>query len=186
MVTVLHQVDQLGFVSVADSEPTNSQIREETPILPLPRRLDLGSPAMSVETEGSSRKRKRPSKPTNPMAKPKLPSQPPTDDRGSERLSLVSKPSKKLRMDCVLITTLPPVLRRKPPPPQTSEDEDDRSRARAREEKRRGKQREVTSTLRASVRSDSQSLVDESMRSKSHSVSSLRRPLFEPVGPKLL
>jgi len=91
-------------------------------------------------------------------------------------------------MDCVLITTLPPVLGRKPAP-ETPEDEDDNSQTRAGmrgREKQRGKRREVVSTSRASARSDSQSLVDESMRSQSHSVSSIRHPLFEPVSPKPL
>lgn len=182
-------MDQLDPVSVADSEPPNIQIKE-TPVLPLPRRLDSGSPVVSVEGEASSRKRKRTSKPPT-TAEPDLPSQSPMDDRGGEGLSLLSQSSKKLRMDCVMITTLPPVLRRKPAPPkptppETSEGEDDRSRAKARIEKRRGKQRELPPILRASVRSDSQSLVEEARRSQSHSVSSLRRPLFEPVSTKSL
>jgi len=82
-------------------------------------------------------------------------------------------------MDCVLITTLPPASRRKAAPPETSGDEDQSSQAREKaREKRRGKRREG-----ASVRSDSQSLVVQSMHSRSHSVSSLRPPLFEPVSP---
>ncbi|KAF9646383.1 hypothetical protein BDM02DRAFT_3029199 [Thelephora ganbajun] len=162
----------------------NSQIREKTPAQRLPRRPHSNS-SVSVTAEASSRKRKRPSEPPDSEAEPDHLSQPPTDNRPSERLSQTSQPSSRLRMECVLITTLPPAWRRKPAPPETSEDEDEDNLSRAStgmrgREKQRGKQREVVSTSRASVRSDSRSLADNSLRSLSHSVSSFRRPLFEP------
>lgn len=181
-------MDQLDLVSVAESEATNSRSRKETPVQHYPPRLDSGSPASSSLAEAASRKRKRPAEPqglnvgTNPLSQHR-PSQLPEDDRTDERLSKTSKP-KRLIMDCVLITTLPPRPRRQPIPPTPFEDEDARSQAQAmarNKEKRRGKRREVISTSRASLRSDSRSLAGESMRSQSHSVSSIRPPLFEPV-----
>lgn len=179
-------MDQLDLVSVAESEATNSRSRKETPVQSHPSRLDSGSPASSNVVEAASRKRKRPSESQDLNAETGRPSQPrssrpPEDDRVDERLPVKSKP-KRLIMDCVLITTLPPRPRRRPFPPEPSGEEDARSRARAAarsREKRRGKRREVIS--RASVRSESRSLAGESMRSQSHSVSSIRPPLFEPV-----
>lgn len=181
-------MDPPDLVSVAESEATNSRSRKNTPVQHHPLRLDSGSPASSSVVEVASRKRKRPSEPldfnvgTGPLAQPR-PSRPPEDDRTDERLSKISKP-KRLIMDCVLITKLPPRPRRQPVPPEPSEDEGARSQARAvarNREKRRGKRREVISTSRASVLSDSRSLAGDSMRSQSHSVSSIRPPLFEPV-----
>ena len=192
LLTVPHQVDQLDPVSAADLEATNPRIREETPVQRHSHHPESNSPAVAGLTEVASRKRKRPSEPPSLNAGPNCPSQPsqPTmDDRASVRSSQTSKPSKRWIMDCVLITTLPPRLRRKPAPPETSGDEDDRSQARATtrgREKRRGKRREVAPTSRVSVRPGSRSLVDESMRSRSHSVSSIRPPLFEPVSAKSL
>jgi len=181
LLTVLHQVDQLDPVPVTDPEATKSGTREETPVQRHSHRLESGSPA--------SRKRKRPSEPPNLNVGPDLPSQPsqPTmDDRASAQSSQTSKPSKRLIMDYVLITTLPPKPRRKPVPPEKSGGED-RSQAmvttRGRE-KQRGKQREVVSTSTAPVPPDPRSLADESMHSRSHSVSSIRPPLFEPVSAK--
>lgn len=189
LTTVPHQVDQLDPVS-AHSESTNSRIGEETPVQRLLRRLDSDSPAVSGEAEATSRKRKRPSKPLNSKAEPDRPSQPPMDDPGSERLPQIPRSSKRLIMDCVLITTLPPKPRRKIAPPEKSGDGGNRSHARARmrgrEKQPLGKRREVATTSRASVHSDSRSLADESMRSQSHSVSSIRPPLFEPVSTKPL
>lgn len=180
---MLHQVDELDPESIGALEPTNSQTRGETPAQRLSRRPHSGSPAVSVVVDDASRKRKRTSKPPGSGVEP---SRPPTDNRTSERLSQAPKSSKRLRMDCVLITTLPPVPRRKTAHPETSEDEDRSSQARTRTRsrgKQRGKRREAASTSRASVRSNSESVADQSTRSQSHSVSSLRRPLFEPVSP---
>lgn len=189
LLTVFHQMDQLDPVPVTDLEATKSETREETPVQRHSHRLESGSPAVANLAETAPRKRKRPSEPPNLNVGPDLPSQPsqPTmDGRASAQTSQTSKPSKRLIMDYVLITTLPPKLRRKPVPPETSGGKD-RSQAmvttRGRE-KRRGKQREVASTSRAPVPLDPPSLADESMLSRSHSVSSIRPPLFEPVSPK--
>jgi len=192
LLTVLHQVDQLDPVPATDPEATNSGTREETPVQRRSHRLESGSPAVAGLAEIVSRKRKRPSEPPNlnlGPGPPSRPSQPTTNYRTGGRSSQTSKSSKRLIMDCVLITTLPPKLRRKPVPPGTSGGEDDRSQAmtttRGRE-KRRGKRREVASTSRAPVLPDPRSLADESMHPRSHSVSSIRPPLFEPVSAKLL
>lgn len=191
LLNVLRQVDQLDPASVTDSEATSLRTREETPAQHNPRHLNSNSPTVSDLAGVASRKRKRPSEPPNSKSGPShlpqpRPSQPPMNDQPSERLPQASQSSKRLIMDCVLITTLPPRLRRKPTPPETSGDEDGHSQTRDTirgREKRRGKQREVASTSGASVRSDSRSLVD---KSRSHSVSSIRRPLFEPVSAKSL
>ena len=177
LLTVLHQVDQLDPVSVIDPDATNPRSREETPVQRHSRRLESDSPAAAGLADVASRKRKRPSEPPNPNAgpdRPSQPSQPITDDR-------TSKSSKRLIMDCVLITTLPPRLRKKPAPPGASGDEDGRPQARTKtrgREKQRGKRREATPTPRAWVRED------KSMRPRSNSVSSIRSPLFEPVSTK--
>jgi hypothetical protein len=192
LVTPLHQVDQLDPVSVPDPEATDSRTREETPVQRHSRRLESDSPVVADLVDVASRKRKRPSEPSGLGAEPSRPSQssqPKTDERVSGRPHQTSKSSKRLIMDCVLITTLPPRPRRKPAPPETPEDEDDRSQARVTtrgRERQRGKRREVASTSRVSVRGGSRSLVDESTRSRSHSVSSIRPPLFEPVSARSL
>jgi len=179
LLTVLHQVDQLDPVSVIDPDATNSRSREETPVQRHSRRLESDSPAAASLGDVASRKRKRPSEPPNPNDgpdRPSQPSQPIMDDR-------TSKSSKRLIMDCVLITTLPPRLRKKPAPPETSGDEDGRPQTRTKtrgREKQRGKRREAAPTPRAWVRED------KSMRPRSNSVSSIRSPLFEPVSTKSL
>ena len=182
---MLHQVDELDPDSTGGPESTNSQIRGETPAQRLSRRPHSGSPAVSVAVEDPSRKRKRASKTPGSGVEPG-PSRSKVHNQASELLSQAPQSSKTQKFDCVLITTLPPVPYRKTVtvPPETSGDEDQSSQAKTRargREKRRGKRREVVSALRASVRSNSESLADQSMRSQSHSVSSLRRPLFEPV-----
>lgn len=173
---------------MADFEPANSQTRG-TPVKPFPPPLDLGSSAAPAVAEDLSRKRKRSSKTPNPKAEPDLPSRLSTENRASERSSVTSQSSKRLKMDCVLITTLPPVLHGEATPLETSQDEgriiQATTSARGRE-KQRGKRRETVLTSGASVRSDSQSLAARSTRSQSHSVSSLRRPLFDPVSPESL
>jgi len=164
--------------------PTNSQTKEETPAQPIPHRLDLDSATASVVVEDPSRKRKRTLEPPNPKTEPDPQPQPSAANRASERSSQTSQSSKRLKMDCVLITTLPPVSVRKTAPPETSEDEGHSTRVSTGArggEKQRGKRREAASTSRASARSDSQSSANRFARSRSHSVSSLRRPLFEPV-----
>jgi len=177
LLIVLHQADQLEQISVISSEATNSRTREETTV-----QHHSNSPGGPGLAEASSRKRKRPSESSNAIAGPNTPSQPrpsqpPMGGKASERLSQTSQPSKILRMECVLITTLPPKPRRKPAPPETSGDEETRSQVAIRgREKQRGKQKEVAPTSRVSIRSD--------MRSRSHSVSSIRPPLFEPVSAK--
>jgi hypothetical protein len=174
-------MDQLDPVSVEELESGPPKAMRETPAQRHSHLPNSASPAVSPGAEVSSRKRKRPSLPPDPKTDPDPPSRLPTEDRASELLSQTSRSSKTFKMDCVLITTLPRTYKRAAPP-ETSEGEDDGSQARTRtrgREKQRGKQREVTSTSRASLR-DSQSL--GSIRSRSHSVSSLRRPLFDPVG----
>lgn len=191
LLNLRHQVDQLEPISVTDSEVTNSQTRG-TPAQRHPPHLDSNSPAGLGLAEASSRKRKRPSETPNPIAGPDGPSrprlsQPPAGDRTSERLIQTPQSSKRQRMECVLITTLPPKPRRRPAPPGAPGDEDVRSQvAIRRTEKQRGKRREVASTSRAPARSDSRFLADETMHSRSHSVSSIRPPLFEPVSVKPL
>lgn len=173
-------MDQLDPVSASDSEHPNSQTKEGTPAQPLLHCLHSDSPAVSVFVEVPSRKRKRSSRPPSPKPGPRRPSQPPAD----EIFSRASQPSKRWRIDCVLITTLPPMPRKKIVPPEQSGDEEDLSRTKAKihgRRKQQGKQREVAPTLRTSVLSDSRSLVGKSTRSRSHSVSSLRPLLFEPV-----
>ena len=178
---------QLNHVSEVEPGPTKPQTREETPAQSLLRRPDSGSPTVFVVAEDPSRKRKRSPEPPISKAETDPPSQPQVDKQASERSSQASQSSKKLRMDCVLITTLPPV--RKTAPPETFEDENHgthvRTGSRGRE-KQRGKRRDAASTSRASALSDSQSLAERSTRSLSHSVSSLRRPLFDPVSLELL
>lgn len=172
---------------MTDSEHTSLQTREETPAQPLPYRLPSGTPAVPAMTEGSSRKRKRSSKPPNPKVGPE-PSQPPAEDRSTDRLPQITSSSKMLRMDCVLITTLPPAPRKKTALSETPGDEDGRSQTKTtvrNTEKRRGKQREAAPTSRPPLPSESRSLADEPMHSRSHSVSSLRPPLFEPVSSRL-
>ena len=79
-------------------------------------------------------------------------------------------------MDCVLITTLPPVPHKQTAPSEQSEDKDSLSRKKIQTRKKLGKQREAAPVPR--------SLAGE--LSRSHSVSSLRGPLFEPVGIDLI
>jgi len=168
--------------------PTIPQTRE-TPAQRPPHHPNPGTPAVPVVTGDPSRKRKRPPEPPNPKAELDPPSRPPTDNQASERSSQTSQSSKRLKLDCVLITTLPPVSARKTTPLETSENAGHSTRARAvvrGREKQRGKQREDASTSGTSAHSDSRSLAGRSTRSSSHSVSSLRRPLFEPVSLELL
>ena len=184
-----HKVDQLDPVSEVGLGPTIPQARDETPARPLPRRLNPGSPAVPVVMEDPSRKRKRTPEPPNPKSEAEPPSRPPTDNQASERSSQASQSSKRLKLDCVLITTLPPVSARKTAPRGASENVGHGTRVgtivRGRE-KERGKRREDASASRPSAHSDSRSLADRSTRSSSHSVSSLRRPLFQPVSPEPL
>ena len=191
LLTAPRQVDQLDSVSVPDPEATNSQTREETSVQRHSHPPKSDSPAVAGVAEVASRKRKRPSDPPNLNVEPDRPSQPSQttmDDRASVRLPQTSKSPKRLIMDCVLITTLPPRLGRKPVPPETSGNGDDRLQVRAttRSRKQRGKRREVASTSRPPVRTDSRSLADEQIHSRSHSVSSIRPPLFEPVSARSL
>jgi len=177
--------DQLDPVSEVKFGPTIPQTRAEIPARPLSHRLNLGSPTVPVVTEDPSRKRKRPPEPPNPNAEPDPLSQSPTDNQASERSSQTSQSSKRLKLDCVLITTLPPVSARKTTPLETSENVGHSTQVRA-VVRGMGKRREDPSTSRASAHSDSRSLEGQSTRSSSHSVSSLRRPLFEPVSPESL
>jgi len=183
------KVDQLAPVSEVRFGTTIPQTKEKTPARRLPNCLDLGSPTVSVVAEDPSRKRKRPPETPNPKVEPKPPSLPPTDNQASERSSQTSQSSKRLKLDCVLITTLPPVSARKTAPPETSKNVGHSAQVgtivRGRE-KQRGKRREDASTSRVSVHSDSRSLAGRSTRSSSHSVSSFQRPLFEPVSPEPL
>ena len=189
MWLMCHKVDQLDPVSEVKFRPTTPQTREETPAGHLAHRLDPGSPVVPVIAEDPSRKRKRPPETPNPEAEPNPPSRPLTDNQASERSPQTSQSSKRLRLDCVLITTLPPVSARETAPPKKSKNVGHSIRVGAiarGKEKQRGKRREDASTSRVSAHSDSRSLTGRSTRSSSHSVSSLRRPLFEPVSPEPL
>lgn len=184
-----HKANQLVPVSEVMSGTTIPQTGEETPARRLSHCLDPGSPTVPVVTEDPSRKRKRPPETPNPKVESNPPSLPPMDNRASERLSQTSQSSKRLKLDCVLITTLPPVSARKTAPPETSENVGHNTQVRTvvhDREKQRGKQREDASTSGASARSNSRSLAGRSTRSSSHSVSSFQRPLFEPVSPEPL
>ena len=166
-------MDQLDPFPVSDSEQPNSQTKE-TPAQPPPYRLQSNSPATSVFVEVPSLKRKRSSRLSSSKPEPDHPSQPPVDGRANEPSSRTPQLPKRWRIDCVLITTLPPVPHKKTAPPEPSEDEGDRSLTKTRmrsRQKKKGKQREAAPTTRSSVLTNS----------RSHSVSSLRPPLFEPV-----
>ena len=158
----------------------NSQVTEDSSV----QRLNSDSPAVSTTADAPLRKRKRSSRPSSSKFGPDPPSQPPTGDRGREQSSRPTRSSRKWEMDCVLITTLPPVLRKQTAPSKLPENEDDHSQTKTKKrgrERKQGKQRAATSTSRASALSVSRSLADEPVHSRSHSVSSLRPPLFEPV-----
>ena len=173
-------MDQPDSVSGSNSEQPNPQTKEMTLVQPLPHRLQSGSPAVSGIVEVPSRKRKRSSRPSSAKPEPDPPSQPPVDDRADEQISRISQSSKRWKIDCVLITTLPPVPHKKPTLPESFEDEGNRSRTKTKmrgRQKPRGKRREATPTSRTPV--------SVSMRSRSHSVSSLRPPLFDPVSAGL-
>lgn len=163
-------MDELDAASEPNSEQLNPQTKEATPVQPTTPRLHSDSPAVSVFVEVPTLKRKRSLRTSSSKPDSDRPSQPPVDDQANERTSRSSRPS-RWRMDCVLITTLPPVPRKKPAPPGPSGGEDDRLPAKT---KKRGKQKRQVGqqgVARTSVISNS----------RSHSVSSLRPPLFEPV-----
>lgn len=166
-------MDPLGSdVSVSDYEQTNRLTDEGTLVQPLPHRSHSDSSAVSVVVEVPSLKRKRSSRLSSLKPESDRPSQPPMTERVNERSPLPSQSPKRWRMDCVLITTLPPVPRKKTALPKQPEDEGDRSRTKTQSkmrgrQKRQGKQQEVTPHT--------------SVPSRSHSVSSLRPPLFDPV-----
>jgi len=104
LLTVLHQVDQLDPVSITDPEATKSGAREETLVQRNSHRLESGSSAVAGLTETASRKRKHLSEPPNLNVGSDLPSQAPQptmEDRASAQSFQVSKPSKRLIMDCL-------------------------------------------------------------------------------------
>lgn len=175
----LEDVDQLDPGSVVGSEKVNSQITKDSSV----HRLNSDSPAVSTTTDAPSRKRKRSSRPSSSKSGLDPPSQPPMDDRGREPSLRPTRSYQKWKMDCVLITTLPPVLRKKTAPPKSSENKGDHSQTKTKKRgrgRKRGKQPAAASTARASALSASRSLAREPAHSRSHSVSSLRPPLFEP------
>ena len=169
------QVDQLGSVTAAESERMEAQIVDteaQPPLHPPPSDSSVVSTTAGV----ASRKRKRSLRRSSSKSEPDRLSQSLVDDRGNEPTPQTSKSSKRWRMDCVLITTLPPVLRKKTAP-KPSENEDIRPRTKGKK-RGRGKQRMTPSSSKASLPSGAQ---PPPTLSRSHSVSSLRPPLFQPV-----